>query len=208
VGEVQNPACPREFCDVCGPLTRFFGVRKKMSSVSKELVDHPLSNRVMQAYGAACIVKFCAARCIRSVHVDQLVKYLLKLLSSDNIPEWESAGSVLELSGRENVLPEAVADRLTAHDRVAFLRILESVAEIGIVDMYGADTNGPTQALCEATRILSSCGIEAPSIAELYAMVRSQRGWGEPLPDNQVHLLEVWCLSHWGERGSQSSAIP
>jgi hypothetical protein len=170
-----------------------------MNDCYKELVDNPLSNRVMQVYGAACMVKFCAVHGIYSPGVDQLVKYLLELLSTNDLPEWEQAGSILELSGRENELPDDPAELLSARDRILFKKLLESVIEIGISDMYGADTDGPIQAVCEVRRILEKCGIEPPSIAGLYAIAHSQRGWGEPLSDNQVQLLEAWCLNHYGD---------
>jgi hypothetical protein len=176
-----------------------------MSDCHEELTGNPLSNRVMQTYGAACIVKFCAARGVRSSCIDQLVKYLLELLTSKNLPEWEEAGSMLELSGRESMLPGALSDCLLARDRSPFQKLLESVVEIGIADMYGADTDSPVQALCEARRILRACEIEPPEISGLRSIAPNESGWGRPLLDNQARLLEAWCLNHWMGRAEESN---
>jgi len=173
-----------------------------MNDCYEELIEFPLSNRVMQAYGAACIVRFCAERGIHSPCVDQLVSYLLQLMSSNSLDEWEQAGSLLELSGRENALPDDPANRLAADERIPFKRLLESVVEIGISDMYGGDTDAPVRALVGTRHILATCGIMSPAISELRALTQNQRGWGRPRPDREARLIEAWCLHHWERSAS------
>lgn len=155
-----------------------------------------LSTRAMQAYGAACITKFCSVSSITSEHVTALIDHLLGVLTTSYLPDWENAGARLSLSGRGDPLSEDLVTRMPSGLVQSFHNLVECVVEIGLADMYGADTRVPAQFLQRATAILRSNSVEPPSITELVGLVGiSKPGWGPPLSVDQYHRVREWCLS-------------
>ena len=166
--------------------------------VSWKTVDNlPISIREMQAYGAACLVKFCSSRGIESPHVSLLVRHLLDLMTSSDLPDWESKGAVLELSGRGDPIPDALLNVIRSSDLEDFSRLVDSVVEVGLVDMYGAETRQPLRFLNLAREILGGIGLTPPSIEELCLLSGRDQGWGAPLAKERAKKIEAWCLSHF-----------
>src|SRR5687768_16304136 len=104
----------------------------------KPTLNH-LSTRELQAYGAACLAKFCADKCIFSQHVERLLAHLLSLLSCEHLPAWEAAGARLVLTGRGDGLPRDLRERVKPDLVEIFEQLVELVVEIGLIDMYGAE---------------------------------------------------------------------
>jgi hypothetical protein len=127
-----------------------------------------LSTREMQAYGAACLARFCADKDISSPHIDRLIEHLLSVLICDDLPGWESIGSRIGLTGRGDELPREVQQVVRPILTEALQHLLESVAEIGLVDMYGAETERPFEFLIRTVDILESCDVQPPSIQKLF----------------------------------------
>jgi hypothetical protein len=158
-----------------------------------------ISTRGLQAYGAACLVKFCAAKDISSPHVDELIGHLLSLLVGVDLPAWEAAGARLMLAGRGDPLPEQLSTRLP-QDRIrSFQELVECVVEIGLVDMYGDDSGGPAEFVGRVIAILEAGGIRAPSIVELQDLLEHREGgWGLPESQDSYKRIRDWCLSQSG----------
>jgi hypothetical protein len=153
-----------------------------------------LSTRAKQAYGAACMVKFCAARGIVSPHVDELVARLLSVLCSTDLPEWGTNLYGLAIAGQhDGALPKDFVAAVDASDLEAFRSLADSVVEIGGSDMYGADTAFPFNYMMEAKSILLALDITPPSIDELCRIAPDPHGWGKPLSREQAAAIEAWC---------------
>ena len=159
-----------------------------------------LSTRELQAYGAACLAKFCADKGISSPDVDQLVAHLLGLLTCEDLPGWESTGARLGLAGRGDRLPMQLEAAISP-DLLGVLRhLVESVVEIGVVDMYGAETDQPLGFALRAVDILESQGVLPPAWRDLFPMREAQdvQGWGRPVSSEQYEHAREWVRSRSG----------
>lgn len=159
-----------------------------------------LSTRELQAYGAACLAKFCADNGISSSDVDQLVAHLLDLLTCQDLPGWESTGARLGLAGRGDRLPMQL-EAAVSPDLVGVVRhLVESVVEIGLVDMYGAETDQPLEFALRAVDILESHGVHPPDWRDLFPMRNDQeaQGWGRPASSDQYEHAREWVRTRLG----------
>jgi hypothetical protein len=168
-----------------------------MKTSSKTRDKTPMSTREMQAYGVACLVKFCAVKKITSPYLSELLEHLLNLLTCADLTAWEAGGSRLALAGRGDPLPEDLSREISPDNLEPFRRLVEHVVEIGLVDMYGAETSQPLQFLNRTQEILRSTGISPPSVDELWLLSEKNTGWGEPLSIEKSEQVKTWCLRHW-----------
>jgi hypothetical protein len=154
-----------------------------------------LSTRELQACGAACLAKYFAAKGISSHHVDRLVAHLISLLTCTDLPAWESSGARLEFAGRGDPSPPELLAGMLPATREILERLTESVVEIGLVDMYGAETDEPRRFLARAIHLLESEGVRPPSLGELFPSRGSEevRGWGPPVPVDQYEEVRRFC---------------
>ncbi|MEM7351022.1 MAG: hypothetical protein AAF657_09470 [Acidobacteriota bacterium] len=156
----------------------------------------------MQACGAACLAKFCSEKGIGSTNVDGLIEHLLLLLACTDLPAWESSGAGLELSGRGDPLPDSLVNSLTPDLARDFQRLIESVVEIGLVDMYGAVTDLPAKFLAESQRLLESNGVQPPKPEELFPEGGKEDlcGWGEPMIESEYRVVRERFLEMLARR--------
>ncbi len=82
------------------------------------------------------------------------------------IVEWENKGAQLELAGRGDALPKSIDSLISIKDKSSFTELLESAVEVGITDMYGAETENPTLYLKKCIAILNKNKITTPKIDE------------------------------------------
>jgi len=134
-----------------------------MTVFDKSRLKH-LSTRELQAYGAACLATFCANKGISSPYVDALIAHLLSVLTCSDLPGWETAGARLELTGRGDPLPPGLLASLRSDMLPILQHLVDSVVEIGLVDMYTAETERPFEFLLRTTTILELQGVHPPSI--------------------------------------------
>lgn len=155
-----------------------------------------LSVRELQAYGAACLARYCAAKGIHSKHVEWLVDHLLLALVSTRLPVWETAGTMFELTGRGDPLPADLVELLPEHELASFERLVSCVVGIGMVDMYGGDTSQSLRSARESREVLESADVEQPSVEDLFPSrgEKVERGWGEPVTAEQYRHARDWCL--------------
>jgi len=156
-----------------------------------------LSTRKKQACAALCLAQFCAANRIVHVFIAQLIQHLLSILVTDNLPEWESQGARLELTGRGDPIPQSVEEDVPEHLRTTFRCLIDSVVEVGVVDMHGVSSEEPCRFLCQCVDILAECGVELSLLEGIMALQHDQRqgtdGWGSPVSDVEYEeVMEVY----------------
>lgn len=96
-------------------------------------------------------------------------------------------------------MPEKLLNRIPTSTAVVFFNLLESVVEIGLVHMYGADTEGPLEFASTAVQILESHGVDVPSSNEVLGPTdKRSAGWGEPLPERCYERARRWCRERLG----------
>ncbi|ASP34868.1 hypothetical protein CHH27_17830 [Labrenzia sp. VG12] len=142
-----------------------------------------LDRRRKQAYAALCLHAFCKERDINDPAAQQLITHLLRVLTSANLPEWESAGAVLEVTGRGDPLPTALVERHSDNDLTDFQHLADLCVEVGLVDMYGDCTDQPDQCLSACLSFLETRAIPAPTVAPLATLHNDAKGWGSPISE-------------------------
>ena len=154
-----------------------------------------LSKRELQVYGAACLARFCESKRITTPSVRSLVDHLLLVLTAPDLPQWETAGARLELAGRGDPLPTDVVAGLSDGDADDFKCLMDTVVEIGMVDMYGADTSLPSHYLRKSVSLLERSGVEPPRLEELFPRrtVPDVVDWGPPGNSEDHRRLREWC---------------
>lgn len=164
-----------------------------------------MSTRELQAYGAACLAKYCAAKGVQSPPVEELIEHLLLLMTSSSLPAWEAAGCALEMTGRGDPLPASLEQLLPSGNLEELDDLVESVVEIGLVDMYGPETDKPLKYALRAQGILESAGVQPPRFEELLPPAEGRgRGWGKPLSDEQYQHVRDWCMRTMKRGGSKA----
>lgn len=141
-----------------------------------------LSNREMQCLGAVCLLKFCRRFDIQHQALDETAVHLMTVLTAADLPAWENDGRNLVVCGRGEPLPKFVEEKVPTNRLGALEELIERIVEIGIIDMYGADTMQPLLQLHHAQRILSDNGVPLPDEKLFQIQSRPLRDrWGVPL---------------------------
>ncbi|MCL1919073.1 MAG: hypothetical protein FWG14_12340 [Peptococcaceae bacterium] len=146
-----------------------------------------LSIRELQMYGAKCIHLFCAKYEIKHKFIDKLIYHLVSIISEENLPKWEKEGSLLELSGRGDPLPEDLNKIIQVDIKNDFYNLVDNVVEIGIVDMYGANTDFPYKFLNNAIKILEKHNIFMPIFGSLLCISDQNREYREVSVNGVYH---------------------
>lgn len=123
-----------------------------------------LSTDEKQVLAAYFFLKYCFEKGISHLYIDELIKHLLSIQNTKDLPFWEKEGAKLKLSGRGDILPEEIEILVKEKDKKTFLELLESTVEVGIVYMYGATTIQPEIYLKKCISILKKNNISIPKI--------------------------------------------
>ncbi|WP_152565209.1 hypothetical protein [Methylobacter sp. BBA5.1] len=150
------------------------------------MLDNKFNIRQMQAYAALCLWQFCACLGIRHSSINELVLHLLKMLSAQNLLDWERRGSTLDITGRGDPLPEYVSEIVPITNLDSFNALVESCVEVGIVDMYGASTDQPSKFLKNCIEILRRANVEPPYPELLSKYGRGSGPWGDAIEENEL----------------------
>ncbi|WP_198432455.1 hypothetical protein [Burkholderia ubonensis] len=124
------------------------------------------SPAAMQRYASSCLRRYCEVKGLSHPAVDALLAHLDSIATSRDLAEWERKGAWLDLNGRGDPIPADITFALSEAERSAFAELVESVVEVGIVDLYGAKTDLPLRFLDKAMRILERNGIPLPAWIE------------------------------------------
>lgn len=150
------------------------------------LLSMKLNVRQMQAYAALCLWQFCENLGIRHEAIYELVMHLLSIISAKDLPEWEQRGTSLCITGRGDPLPVDVVDNIPSNILDDFTDLVENCVEVGIVDMYGASTEQPSNFLKNCIDILQRRNVEPPSPGLIIKYGRGNNAWGAPVKDFEV----------------------
>ncbi|PHS20557.1 MAG: hypothetical protein COA86_01005 [Kangiella sp.] len=145
--------------------------------------------REMQVIGAIYFKKYCYLKKISHPSVDEFFWYLLSLASAEDLPEWESRGCQLSLSGRGDELPADLEASLSEDDSSELSLMSELVCEIGLSQMYGATKLEEVRSFySNAENLALKCGVAKINLSE-YSIPGT--GWGQPVSEETVKV--------WGE---------
>lgn len=154
-----------------------------------------LTTRQLQLLAAICLVQYCRHFRIECESVRELVCHLCLMSSAENLAEWEQKGTLLDISGRGDTLPESVLSTLPSDRLGQFNELLESVVEVGLVDMYGAVTDQPKSFLLRCFDILRQAKVELPALGPIHLIDQNESGWGEPVSkEDLLAVLESYEL--------------
>ncbi|WP_218834743.1 hypothetical protein [Burkholderia ubonensis] len=120
----------------------------------------------MQRYASSCLRRYCEVKGLSHPAVDALLDHLDSIETARDLAKWERKGALLELNGRGDPIPAGITSALSEDERNAFAVLVESVVEVGIVDLYGAKTDLPLRFLDKTMRILAQNGIPLPAWIE------------------------------------------
>jgi hypothetical protein len=145
--------------------------------------------RQLQAYAAISLSLLCKKFNIRHQQIDDLIFHLLTMLTADNLSEWERNGTNLSVSGRGDELPMDVEKSIKGIDVTSFREIIESCVEIGIVDMYGADTEQPRFFFDRCITQIENQGVDLPSPELIEKLHAGRPPWGDPISATMLDEL-------------------
>ncbi|MCA9598313.1 MAG: hypothetical protein KC776_33605 [Myxococcales bacterium] len=154
------------------------------------------STRELQAYGAACIATYSSALGLRSNAIRELVEHLLLLLTAEDLPDWE--GGTHDLALLDDELPEAFLAELPESAAQTCDRLVDLVSEIGLIDMYGANTEAPLRHAEQAVALLQQAGVPPPPVVDVLGEEQAdapvEPRWGEPVPPEVYLRARDWCI--------------
>ncbi|WP_157654507.1 hypothetical protein [Burkholderia ubonensis] len=129
---------------------------KKLASCSSE---------DKQLYASLCLRRYCESKGISHPAIDALLDHLNSMASSRSLAEWDSQGALLDLNGRGDPIPDGIKDMLSSDDLIEFSNLVDSVVEVGIIDLYGEKTDLPLRFLDKVMCILERNDIYIPELS-------------------------------------------
>lgn len=124
------------------------------------------SSKVMQIYASSCLRHYCDFKNISHPAITKLLEHLDSMPTTSNLSEWDAQGAQLDLNGRGDPIPQNIKSNLSSNDLDEFSALVDSVVEVGIVDLYGAQTVLPLRCLDKAMQILEQNAISLPARAK------------------------------------------
>lgn len=121
-----------------------------------------LSTQEMQIYAAKCLDNYCLHYNIEDDSIDYLIEHLYAMKEFDNLTRWEGIGAKLELSGRGDPLPHQLILKIPKSLITEFQKLVDFTVEVGLIDIYGSDTDKPALYLNKCIDILISNNIDLP----------------------------------------------
>lgn len=148
-------------------------------------ISNKLNNRQLQAFAAVCLWTFCEKLHIKHEAIDKLIIYLLNIFVEKSLHEWERKGVDLEVSGRGNPLPAEISNLISVDLIDDFMTLVECVVQVGLTDMYAADTDDPKKFLEKSLEILQKNLVSIPSIDKLNQFGASSDSWGVAISQDE-----------------------
>jgi hypothetical protein len=135
------------------------------------------SVRQLQFYAGLCFRQFCLEKKIDHPAIDAFLKHLFSLASIESISEWPTNGAKLELTGLGDPLPDSLLAILPAALVEPFDHLSGNCIEVGMVDLWGAESDEPLRFVRRVIEILDRQGIATPDPRGLAAF-RDGTHWG------------------------------
>lgn len=158
----------------------------------KNIFPSKINNiRQQQAYSALCLAQFCKHYNVRDESVFELIKYLLNILISDDLPQWLEDGCEVELSVQGNPAGKEIIEAFPQSVQLCAEDLFDYVSHVGALDMYGALTDRPYECLCQSIRILEVNQVNLPNTD--YFESETNPGWGEQITkDDYLVFLQTY----------------
>jgi hypothetical protein len=117
-----------------------------------------------QLFASKCFKTYCEYFCIKDDSINKLLEHLNSMEKYKNqyhdLATWERNGADLELTGRGDPLSQILLEKIPNEKLIEFKNILTYTVEVGLCDMYGANTNEPYEYLIKIIKILEKNKIE------------------------------------------------
>jgi hypothetical protein len=117
-----------------------------------------------QLYASSCLRQYCEFKNILHPAITALLDHLDAIATCKSVAEWNHEGALLELSGRGDSIPKSLQSLVSVDDLSEFSALVDSVVEVGLVDLYGAQTNLPLKFLNKALQVLEKNSIPFPEL--------------------------------------------
>jgi hypothetical protein len=114
-----------------------------------------LTSRELQVLAALCLSKFCKHFGIDHEALSSLISHECSILIAKDLSSWDAAGANLYLPGRGDPVPADILHLVPDLIKKDFTELVECSVEVGIIDLYGADTKMPRDFLLRCTHILN-----------------------------------------------------
>ena len=116
-----------------------------------------------QIFAAYCFSEYCSFKDIKHPEIENLISHLVSIKDfRNNLLDWEQKGGLLNLAGRGDDIPPDIRKMISNIDIKNFGKLLECCVEVGLVNMYGAETNQSFHFLNDCIRILENEKIPVP----------------------------------------------
>ncbi len=152
--------------------------------------------RQMQAHAAVCLWAFCSHFTIKHDAITKLFEHLMSMLTTNSLPDWEQIGAGLDITGRGDPLPSDIEKIIPSEHLAAFNSLVECCVEVGIVDMYGASTEQPSNFLSKCIDILDQSGAGSPTANHLNQYRVGSDPWGEAISESDLdNILKAYGVN-------------
>jgi len=121
-----------------------------------------LDNRGLQFFASRCVRVFFQERKIVSKHITCLVEHLESMPNYQLIEQWNRKGAILDLNGRGDPWPKDFIELITAEIKYDVEVLIDSAVEVGICDLYGADTKEPVRYAKDCASVLRKYKMPIP----------------------------------------------
>lgn len=145
----------------CQPSTNGLTNMKK-SEITEDLKNS--SSAAIQIYASLCLRRYCELKKISHIAVTELLGHLDSIPESSGLSDWDARGAQLDLNGRGDPIPENLRLSLPNDDLYEFSSLVDSVVEVGIVDLYGASTDLPLKFLDSVLQVLERNSVPFPAL--------------------------------------------
>ncbi|EMD9442996.1 hypothetical protein VXE32_007078 [Burkholderia cepacia] len=122
------------------------------------------SSEGKQLYASSCLRCYCDLMRISHPAISELLDHLDSIASGKSLAEWDAKGALLDLNGRGDPIPASLGSMMSADDLNEFENLVDSVVEVGIVDLYGEKTSLPLKFLDKAMLVLERRGFPLPEL--------------------------------------------
>jgi hypothetical protein len=142
--------------------------------MNKDKEMKELTTQEKQVYSAKCLDNYCRHFGIFDDSIDFLLDHLYAMPAYDDLSRWDSIGSKVELTRvalGDDPLSESLTKRIPEEKIPEFKSLLMNVVEVGMSDMYSADSDWPFTHLCECIKILEKYKIGLPNYPKLYKKI-------------------------------------
>lgn len=153
------------------------------------------NKREKQILGAFAVKYFSDNYNIRDKSINELLMHLLNLGIAKDLAKWDEEGLNISITGRGDELPEKLIKKIPENIYNDFYELIDLVIEIGIVDLYGDDTDLPFKFLNQSIDILEKHNIrfEIPTLL-IREKGNKSKTWGNPIGLEKYNFFKKLLL--------------